>query len=66
MPAKRKKEDKPVICSCVCPYCEVELAVAEAPFCEICKVKFRRCPSCGAVIAEEVAVKCSSCGKPLA
>jgi hypothetical protein len=66
MPAKRKKDQKPLICRCVCPYCDVEMVIAEAPFCQVCKVSFGRCPGCGAVILEEKATKCSSCGKALA
>jgi hypothetical protein len=66
MPAKHSKEGKPLICSCVCPYCEVELAVAESPFCDVCKITFKRCPSCGAVVPEGKSVKCKTCGKPLA
>ncbi len=67
MPAKRKQkhEHQPLICRCVCPYCDVELVVAESPFCEVCKKSFGRCPSCGAIILEAKAVKCTSCGKPL-
>ncbi len=65
MPAKRKKEKQPLICRCVCPYCDMELVLQESPFCQVCKVSFVRCPSCGAVILEESAVVCVSCGKPL-
>jgi len=65
MPAKPKKDKKPLICRCVCPYCDVELIVEEAPFCQVCKLTFIRCASCGAVILEEKAAKCTSCGKPL-
>jgi hypothetical protein len=43
----------------------VELVVAENPFCEVCKVSFGRCASCGALIMEETVVVCRSCGKPL-
>lgn len=65
MPAKPKKDDKPLICRCVCPYCDVEIIVEDSPFCNVCKVSFGRCSSCGAVIMEEKAVKCPSCGKSL-
>jgi prepilin signal peptidase PulO-like enzyme (type II secretory pathway) len=65
MPAKHEKEKKPVICRCSCPYCDVELVVADNPFCEVCKVSFGRCTNCGALIMEELVVVCQSCGKPL-
>ena len=69
MPAKRKDksehEHQPLICRCVCPYCDVELVVADSPFCEVCKKSFGRCPSCGAIILEAKIVTCKSCGKPL-
>jgi hypothetical protein len=66
MPAKpEKKDNKPLICRCACPYCDVELVVAESPFCEVCKVTFGRCSKCGAIIIEETAVVCRSCGKKL-
>jgi len=65
MPAKPEKDNKPLICRCACPYCDVELVVAENPFCEVCKVSFGRCASCGALIMEETVVVCRSCGKPL-
>ena len=65
MPAKREKKEKPLICRCVCPYCDVEMLVEEHPFCRICKVSFGRCSSCGAVITIAEAVECPSCGKPL-
>lgn len=65
MPAKPKKNNQPLICRCVCPYCDVELVVAESPFCEVCKVTFGRCSHCGAIILEESSVTCRSCGKPL-
>lgn len=65
MPAKPKKDNKPLICRCTCPYCDVEMVVAESPFCEVCKVTFGRCSHCGAIIVEEMAVTCRSCGKSL-
>ena len=70
MPAKRKgkaekHEHAPLICRCVCPYCDAELLVAESPFCDVCKKSFGRCPSCGAIIMEAKTVICKSCGKPL-
>lgn len=65
MPAKRNKDEKPLICRCVCPYCDVELTIAESPFCEVCKLSFGRCPSCSAIILEKNAVKCKSCGQTL-
>jgi hypothetical protein len=66
MPAKHKKTDKqPLICRCVCPYCEAELVVAENPFCEVCKISFGRCSSCGALIMEKETIICKSCGKPV-
>jgi hypothetical protein len=65
MPAKRKKDEKPLICRCVCPYCEIELVVAESPFCEVCKTTFGRCSNCGAIIVEERITICKSCGKPV-
>lgn len=71
MPAKRNKKEEvkrgqaPLICRCVCPYCDVELIVAESPFCDVCKKSFGRCSKCGAVILDAKAVKCASCGSPL-
>ena len=65
MPAKRKKTQTPLICRCVCPYCDVELVIEDLPFCQVCKISFGRCASCGAVILEEKATKCNNCGKPL-
>jgi hypothetical protein len=65
MPAKPEKDKKPLICRCACPYCDVEMVVAENPYCEVCKVSFGRCDSCGALIMEETLVVCHQCGKPL-
>jgi hypothetical protein len=65
MPVKRKKDEKPLICRCVCPYCEVELVLVESPFCQVCKVSFGRCKDCGAVILDQAATICKNCGKPL-
>ena len=65
MPAKPKKQKQPLICRCTCPYCDVELIIADSPFCTVCKASFGRCPDCGAIILEKDAVKCKSCGKPL-
>jgi len=65
MPAKPRKHEKPLICRCVCPYCDVEIIVADSPFCQVCKVTFGRCSSCGAIILEKNADKCTSCGKLL-
>lgn len=65
MPAKPNKDTKPLICRCVCPYCDAELIVAESPFCNVCKISFGRCTHCGAVIMEKDATKCSNCGKLL-
>ena len=65
MPVKRKKDEKPLICRCVCPYCEVELVLVESPFCQVCKVSFGRCKDCGAVILDQEATICKNCGKPL-
>lgn len=65
MPAKHKRDEKPLICHCVCPYCEIELVVAEAPFCQVCKVTFERCPRCGAPVVKKKDVKCPGCGQQL-
>ncbi len=65
MPAKPEEDNKPLICRCFCPYCEVEIAVENAAFCQVCKANFTRCSHCGAVILEKTAVKCHSCGQPL-
>jgi hypothetical protein len=65
MPAEPKKDKKPAICTCTCPYCDVEVVVEDAPFCQICKVSFGRCPKCGALIMEKTAIQCHSCGTTL-
>lgn len=65
MPAKPNKEEKPVICRCICPFCEAEIAISNLPFCSVCKVSFGRCPACGAIVLEQNAVQCQSCGKQL-
>ncbi|MFA5399451.1 MAG: hypothetical protein WC359_03340 [Dehalococcoidia bacterium] len=65
MPAKPEKDKKPLICRCTCPYCDVELVVADNPYCEVCKVSFGRCENCGALIMEQTLVVCHQCGKPL-
>ena len=65
MPAKRKEDDKPLKTQCACPYCDVELIMAESPFCTACKITFLQCSECGITILDKTAVKCSKCGAPL-
>ena len=57
---KTKKEE-----GCLCPYCEVELAVASCPFCEACGSIFSYCVSCRTTVTDEKATKCPTCGEPL-
>jgi hypothetical protein len=65
MSAKRKKDDKLLQTGCACPYCDVELMMAELPFCQACKVTFLQCPECGLTILDRTAVNCTKCGAPL-
>ena len=50
---------------CLCPYCEVELAVVSCPFCEVCGSVFSYCVSCQTTVLDKKATKCPKCGEPL-
>jgi len=59
-----EKENKETKTRPVCPYCDTEMADANLPYCEVCKVKVLRCPVCHAVIDRETLV-CSHCGSEI-
>jgi nitrogen fixation NifU-like protein len=54
--AKQKKE--PARGKHRCPYCDSSIA---EDFCKLCKVKFKKCPSCGQIMAANVE-HCPNCG----
>jgi len=49
---------------CFCPYCEEELMISLAPYCQPCSVILRYCVRCHIVVVREAKV-CSQCGQPL-
>ena len=57
---KAKKE-----LTCLCPYCEEELVIAECPFCQACGSVINYCASCEMVVVEIEATICPECGAPL-
>ena len=62
---KVKKTNKEEKKECLCPYCEVELAVVSCPFCEICGAVFSYCVSCQTTVLDKKATECPKCGGPL-
>jgi len=60
-----KKEKKAKEERCLCPYCEEELVVAYAPFCQACGIVFRHCLKCEMTVLDKDATKCPKCGEPL-
>ena len=62
MKAKKKpaKEQR-----CVCPYCDEEIILSDAPWCQACKIVFQRCDICGITILEKDLTTCPECGAPL-
>ncbi len=65
MPAKPKKDKKSMIYRYQCPCCNEEIVTAENPYCQVCKVSYGRCATCGALIMEETLVVCHRCGQKL-
>jgi len=49
---------------CFCPYCEEELVISLAPYCQPCEVTLRYCIRCHIVVVREAKV-CPQCGQPL-
>jgi len=63
---KNTKKEKPVSKKlCMCPYCEVELAVAPFPFCQACGLAIAHCVTCKITVLDKTATKCPQCGGPL-
>jgi endogenous inhibitor of DNA gyrase (YacG/DUF329 family) len=44
-----------------CPYCEEEIAVADFPYCQACRVTIFYCPECRKPLPREKEV-CPHCG----
>ncbi len=61
---KNNKESKVKAKSCVCPYCEGEVAVSTVPYCKPCGVPLRYCVSCQLAVEREAEV-CPHCGGKL-
>ncbi len=59
-PEKAEKEER-----CLCPYCEEELVITYAPFCQACGIVFRRCLECEITVLDKEATHCPKCGKLL-
>lgn len=57
---KKAKEER-----CFCPYCEEELTISYAAFCQPCGIVFRRCLNCGITVLDKEATKCPKCGEIL-
>ena len=49
---------------CVCPYCDEEIRVVMAPFCQSCGVALSYCTHCQ-VALEASAAECPKCGGPV-
>lgn len=49
---------------CFCPYCEEELAISPAPYCQPCQVELRYCLRCN-IVVEKTAKVCPHCGQIL-
>ncbi len=49
---------------CFCPYCEEDLAISPAPYCQPCSVILRYCIRCKIVVVRDATV-CPQCGQPL-
>ena len=60
MKEKKAREER-----CLCPYCEEELLVLSAPFCQACGVIFRYCLKCQVTVLDKKATRCPECGGPL-
>lgn len=60
--AKKKpvKEQK-----CFCPYCDEEIILSDAPWCQACKIVFLRCDTCGITVLERGVTICPLCGATL-
>ena len=58
---KRREETEEKQRKCLCPYCEEELTISAAPYCEPCGVTLRYCARCQIVVARE-AETCPQCG----
>ena len=51
--------------SCLCPYCEEELAIASCPFCAACGSVISYCVTCQIMVPDAGATVCPQCGAPL-
>lgn len=49
---------------CICPYCDEQIKVEMAPFCQSCGVTLRYCTHCQVALDAGVQ-KCPSCGSPV-
>ena len=49
---------------CFCPYCEEELAISPAPYCQPCQVELRYCLRCN-IVVERTAEVCPQCRQTL-
>ena len=61
---KRSKETKVKQERRVCPYCEVEILMAEFPYCQPCSVTLNYCAKCEIAVVREAEV-CPQCGGKL-
>lgn len=59
-----KGSEKPEKTGCSCPYCDEELLMEPAPFCQRCQVELRYCLDCGIVVERQAKV-CPQCGRTL-
>ena len=46
---------------CFCPYCDEEVASAELPYCQACRVTIFYCPKCRKPLPRDTKV-CPECG----
>lgn len=60
--AVKKKETKEK--GCLCPFCEGELLVAGAAFCQGCSALLSYCSTCK-IMVERGVKNCPRCGAPL-
>ncbi len=61
---KRCEETKEQVKRCFCPYCDEEIAISAAPYCQPCIVTLHYCAVCQIAVPREVTV-CPQCGGEL-
>jgi len=60
----RSEEPKEKERRCFCPYCDEELVISPAPYCQPCHIELRYCLRCN-IVVEKTAKVCPQCGQTL-